>query len=142
MCKQCLTMHVDNFDPQTFLWILQKLDAPWVPVFWNRIRDKQYTKHNGKLKGTSVIGKYLSQVKVKQYKKYTWATSEQLRQEVSKKEKVDEQALAVQQEQIKKQFIKNDKKANNEKTTKEERKRLIKINKKLLDFLGDENNEK
>ena len=45
MCKQCLTMHVDNFDPDTFLWILQKLDAPWVPIFWNKIRDRQYAKH-------------------------------------------------------------------------------------------------
>lgn len=108
MCKQCLTMHVDNFDPDTFLWILQKLDAPWVPVFWNKIRDRQYTKHGGKLKGTSVIGKYLSQVKLKQYKKYTWATSQELQQEVSKKQGVDKEMLAAQQQQIKQQFEKGE----------------------------------
>lgn len=104
MCKQCLTMHVDNFDPDTFLWILQKLDAPWVPIFWNKIRDRQYAKHGNKLKGTSVIGKYLSQVKLKQYKDYTWARSEQLQEIVTKKEGFDKEALAAQQQQIKKQF--------------------------------------
>lgn len=104
MCKQCLTMHVDNFDPDTFLWILQKLDAPWVPIFWNKIRDRQYAKHGNKLKGTSVIGKYLSQVKLKQYKDYTWARSEQLQEIVMKKEGFDKEALAAQQQQIKKQF--------------------------------------
>ena len=104
MCKQCLTMHVDNFDPDSFLWILQKLDAPWVPIFWNKIRDRQYAKHGNKLKGTSVIGKYLSQVKLKQYKDYTWARSEQLQEIVTKKEGFDKEALAAQQQQIKKQF--------------------------------------
>jgi hypothetical protein len=33
-------MHVDNFDPDTFLWILKELDVPWVPYFWNKIRDR------------------------------------------------------------------------------------------------------
>ena len=23
MCKKCLTMHIDNFNPETFLWLLQ-----------------------------------------------------------------------------------------------------------------------
>lgn len=104
MCKQCLTMHVDNFDPDTFLWILQKLDAPWVPIFWNKIRDRQYAKHGNKLKGTSVIGKYLSQVKLKQYKDYTWARSEQLQEIVMKNKDFNKEALAAQQQQIKKQF--------------------------------------
>ena len=106
MCKQCLTMHVDNFDPDTFLWILKELDVPWVPYFWNKIRDRQYTKHNGKLKGTSVIGKYLSQVKLKQYKNYTWETSQDLQKEVSRKNKVDEEAAMVLQQQYKQQFEK------------------------------------
>lgn len=104
MCKQCLTMHIDNFDPQTFLWIIQKLDAPWVPIFWNKIRDREYAKHNGKLKGMSVLGKYLSQVKLKQYKDYNWARSEQLQNEISKNQKVDEETITAQQQQIKKQF--------------------------------------
>ena len=104
MCKQCLTMHVDNFDPDTFLWILQKLDVPWVPIFWNKIRDREYAKHGNKLKGTSVIGKYLSQVKLKQYKEYTWARSEELQKIVSQNKNVDKEAELFRQEQLKKQF--------------------------------------
>ena len=30
MCKLCLTAHVDNFDPSTFVWILEKLDVPYI----------------------------------------------------------------------------------------------------------------
>ena len=31
LCKQCLTMHIDNFNPDTFTWILEKMDVPYVP---------------------------------------------------------------------------------------------------------------
>lgn len=24
LCKECLTAHIDNFDPSTFLWALEK----------------------------------------------------------------------------------------------------------------------
>jgi hypothetical protein len=34
-CKACLTMHVDNFDPSTFLYILEDMDVPWLPWEWN-----------------------------------------------------------------------------------------------------------
>ena len=30
-CKKCLTKRVDNWDPETFLWILQEADVPYVP---------------------------------------------------------------------------------------------------------------
>ena len=30
MCKKCLTMHIDNFNPETFLWLLQDMDVPYV----------------------------------------------------------------------------------------------------------------
>ena len=35
MCKDCLTMHIDNYDPNTFLWLLEKMDVPYVPSEWN-----------------------------------------------------------------------------------------------------------
>jgi hypothetical protein len=37
MCKECLTMHVDNWDPETYLWILQECDVPYIPEEWNKI---------------------------------------------------------------------------------------------------------
>ena len=27
-CKKCITMHVDNWDPNTYLWIIQECDVP------------------------------------------------------------------------------------------------------------------
>lgn len=32
LCKKCLTMHIDNFDPETFLWLLEKMDVPYIPT--------------------------------------------------------------------------------------------------------------
>ena len=44
MCKECLTMHVDNYNEDTYLWIIQEADLPWVPSEWNAIREKEYAK--------------------------------------------------------------------------------------------------
>ena len=30
-CKKCITMHVDNWEPDTYLWILQECDVPYIP---------------------------------------------------------------------------------------------------------------
>jgi hypothetical protein len=30
-------MHVDNFKPDTYLWILQECDVPYVPEEWNKL---------------------------------------------------------------------------------------------------------
>ena len=30
MCKKCLTMHVDNYDENTYLWLLEKMDVPYI----------------------------------------------------------------------------------------------------------------
>ena len=37
MCKKCLTMHVDNWNPDTYLWILKECDVPYVPEEWNKL---------------------------------------------------------------------------------------------------------
>ena len=29
-CKKCVSLHVDNFNPDTYLWILQECDVPYV----------------------------------------------------------------------------------------------------------------
>lgn len=70
-CKKCLTMHVDNFNPDTFLWILQEVDVPYIPDEWNVLLAK-YGKDKSKLTGMTVLGRYLSKMKLKQYKDYRW----------------------------------------------------------------------
>lgn len=94
-CKSCLTMHIDNFNPDTFLWILEKQDVPYIPEEWNILRDKAYAKAPQKMNGMSVIGKYFSKMRLKQWKKYSWKDSEELqrqRQEVERARKKEEQA--------------------------------------------------
>ena len=103
-CKACLTMHIDNFDPSTFLYILEDMDVPWLPWEWNKIRDKAYAKNPMKMNGLSVIGKYLSIMKLKQHRDERWADTERLQKEYELKVAVLDQEDKVYAEAIKKQF--------------------------------------
>lgn len=78
ICKSCLTAHIDNFDPNTFEWVLEKMDVPYIPVEWNVLRDKAFAKDPYKMNGMSVLGKYLAKMKLKQWNKYTYADSEKI----------------------------------------------------------------
>ena len=70
-CKKCITMHVDNFNPDTYLWILQEVDVPYIPKKWNEMLAKQGAGGK-KITGMSVLGKYLSAMKLTQYRDYRW----------------------------------------------------------------------
>ena len=93
LCKKCLTMHIDNFDPETFLWILKDMDLPYIPEEWNVLRDRAFAK-NPNLNGMSVFGKYLSKMKLKQWKQYGWEDSEKLQALNEEKKK----AVAIERE--------------------------------------------
>ena len=99
LCKECLTAHIDNFDPSTFLWALEKMDVPYIPGEWNVLRDRAYNKDPKKMNGMSVFGKYLSKMKLKQWKDYGWADSERLQEEAGEK--------AAKKEEEKKEFEKD-----------------------------------
>ena len=83
-CKKCLTMHVDNWDPDTYLWILQEIDVPYVPEEWNKLLAK-YGQDRKKLTGLSILGRYLSKMKLKQYQDYRWEHTEHLQKIANKK---------------------------------------------------------
>ena len=70
-CKKCLTMHVDNWNPDTYLWLLQELDVPYIPDEWNKLMMK-YAKDPDRVTGTTIIGRYLSKMKLNQWKEYRW----------------------------------------------------------------------
>ena len=78
-CKKCITMHVDNFNPDTYLWILQECDVPYVPDEWNKLLAK-YAQDKSKLTGMTILGRYLSKMKLKQYKDYRWKDTEFLQE--------------------------------------------------------------
>jgi hypothetical protein len=46
------------------------MDVPYVPAEWNTLRDRIYEKDPSKLKSSSVFGRYLSKMKLKQWKQY------------------------------------------------------------------------
>ena len=88
LCKGCMTMHINNFEPDTFLWLLEKFDVPYIEAEWNILRDRAYAKDPYKMNGMSVFGKYLSKMKLKQWKNYTWADTERLQLEAEERAKL------------------------------------------------------
>lgn len=79
MCKKCITMHVDNWDPNTYTWILKEIDVPYVPDEWNKLLAK-YGQDPSKVTGLTIIGRYLSKMKLKQWKDYRWKDNEFLQE--------------------------------------------------------------
>ena len=84
LCKKCITMHVDNWNPDTYLWILQEIDVPYVPEEWNKLLVK-YGSDKKKLTGMSILGRYLSKMKLKQYRDYRWEHTEHLQSVANKR---------------------------------------------------------
>lgn len=104
ICKKCLTMHMNCFEPDTFIWALKKMDLPYMAGEWNSIRDKAYAKDPDKLSDMAVFGKYIGKMRLGQYKDLTWADTERIdaeKQEKAKKAKEEADSYA---ESLKKDF--------------------------------------
>ena len=80
-CKKCITMHVDNWDPETFKWILKEIDVPYVKDWWDGILEKNAARGT-KLSGMTILGKYLSKMKLKQWKDARWDDGPRLEEEI------------------------------------------------------------
>ena len=83
-CKKCISMHIDNFNPDTYMWILQECDVPYVPDEWNKLLTS-YGKDKSKLTGMTILGRYLSKMKLKQYRDHRWGDTEYLQEVANKK---------------------------------------------------------
>ena len=83
-CKKCMTMHVDNWNPDTYLWILQEADVPYIPDEWNKLM-MSYARDGKKTSGMTILGRYLSKMKLKQYKDYRWKDTDFLQQMANSK---------------------------------------------------------
>ena len=84
VCKKCATAHINNWDPDTYLWILQEIDVPYVPDEWNKLLMK-YGQDRAKLTGMTILGRYLSKMKLKQYKEFRWEHTEFLQEQANAK---------------------------------------------------------
>ena len=83
-CKKCITMHVDNWNPDTYLWILQEADVPYIPEEWNKLM-MTYAKDGKKVTGTTIVGRYLSKMKLKQFRDYRWKDNDFLQEMANSK---------------------------------------------------------
>lgn len=72
-------MHIDNWNPETYLWILQEVDVPYIPDEWNKLM-QSYAQNKKKLTGTTILGRYLAKMKLKQFKEYRWADTDFLQE--------------------------------------------------------------
>lgn len=104
LCKKCLTMHLNSFEPDTFLWLMEKMDIPYIPAEWNVVRDKAYAKNPTNMNHMAVFGKYLSKMKLKQWNKYTWADTERLKEENEKKEQLKREEQERYEQELKEQY--------------------------------------
>ena len=83
-CKKCLTMHVDNWNPDTYMWIIQEADVPYIPDEWNKLM-ATYAKDRTKVTGATILGRYLGKMKLKQFRDYRWKDTEFLQELTNKK---------------------------------------------------------
>ena len=102
-CKKCLTMHVDNWDPETYKWILQEIDVPYIKEEWDALLER-YGKDPEKITGLTIIGRYLSKMKLKQWNKYTWADTEKLEQRSKQEKTTLMQSQGFTEEEIQQQL--------------------------------------
>lgn len=78
LCKKCLTAHVDPFDESTYIWLIKKMDVPYLKQEWIKTRDTTYAANPKKFNGTTVFGKYLAKMRLKRFKDYGFDDSEEL----------------------------------------------------------------
>ena len=78
-CKKCITMHIDNWNPETYMWILQEVDVPYIPDEWNKLL-ASYGKDRSKVTCMTILGRYLSKMKLKQFRDYRWKDTEFLQE--------------------------------------------------------------
>lgn len=108
MCKKCLTMHINNFDEDTFLWLLQKMDVPYIPAEWKTLRDRAYAKDPHKMNGMSVFGKYLSKMKLRQWKDYGWEDTEKLKTKQEFRTRQELEEIKRFEEEVKEKYKKGE----------------------------------
>lgn len=94
-------MFVDNWAPHTFLPLLKEIDVPYVEEEWNSILSKVVKTTNPvNINGTSVLGKYLSKMKLKQWKIYGFEDSDAIAKERKIKKELSMKQRGMAEEEI------------------------------------------
>lgn len=98
-CKECLLMHIQNDKPETFLWILEKFDVPYIEKKWIEIANKMYMKNPGKYGSPAHVpslGTYVRSMNMLQYVDYGYADSDRLNYQDEK----EKQELEAKRQQL------------------------------------------
>ena len=61
LCKPCSTLHIDNWNPETYMWLLQECDVPYVHDEWVKLLETYGRGSKGT--GMTIFGRYLSKMK-------------------------------------------------------------------------------
>lgn len=102
-CKKCITMYVDNWNPDTFLPILEQIDVPYVKQEWDKTLAKELERcasNPDAVTGMTVIGKYLAKMRIKQFKDARWADSEALQKKIEETTRGALRARGASEEEI------------------------------------------
>ena len=75
LCKKCLTKNINDYEEDTFLWLLKEFDIPYIKEKWKWLRDKN--KANYRLVPT-IFGRYLSIMKLYSFKECSWDDTDSL----------------------------------------------------------------
>lgn len=94
MCKECMTAHLDVYDPSTFTWILEKMDYPYLEDEFNAIRDKQYAKDPYKFSHMAVFGKYVAKMHLGQWRNMHWSDTEAYMKKMEERKAQEEEEAA------------------------------------------------
>ena len=75
LCKSCVTFGIDHKDPSTFLHVMKAVDVPYIEEEWNNL----YERYKDRItSSTSIMGRYLSKMKLCSFKGYRFSDTEWL----------------------------------------------------------------
>lgn len=78
ICKDCIKMHIDDHNPDTFIKYIKEFNYPWSPTLWNKMLEKEDIRRKEQKRSySSIIGKYLSYARLKGFQGFTWESSDQ-----------------------------------------------------------------
>lgn len=101
-CKKCTTMGVDNFDPETFKPILEDIDIPYVQEEWMSMAHRYCDGRDPrKISGTTVLGRYISKMRLKKWREYTYKDSDLLEQQARERAETALKSSGCSEEEIK-----------------------------------------
>ena len=102
-CKKCATMHIDNWDPETYKWILEEIDVPYIKEEWDNIIEKQLAEHK-QITSLSILGRYLALMRIKQYASKHWEDSAAIEEERRQTKIQNMRAQGCSDEEIEKEL--------------------------------------